>query len=354
MINQQLSDLKEVKSSETIQKWSTQEIVEMGNTLLDKSKGEDIVQKFISKSSIKHKNMFDYSLVQYINAKTKIKIICKKHKVIFEQTPDKHLQSIHCCPNCLKENKNNPVVKSIKKFNTYEYFEKQLKNKYNIDFNLIEEYKGQNSFVTYNCEYHGLQKSTIRNLLLKNKKYSCVTCSKFNRVINNTKSPSDLINQNFTIDISTYKNRKSLLKCYCKKHGYFLKTGQKVKSGQGCFKCKVEQLVKENKLIGSYSEELFLNKPEIKNIKCIIYLLKVNNYYKIGITTKNVLNRIKGLKNKAKKYNEDLKIDVIKTKESTLYNCFLEEQKILAENKNKRLYKKWSTELLSDFDENKF
>ena len=76
--------------------------------------------------------------------------------------------------------------------------------------------------------------------------------------------------------------------------------------------------------------------------------------YKIGITTKNINDRIKGLKAKAKKYNEILEITILNSKYSTLYNCFLEEQNILQEYSDKRIYKKWSTELIKDFDENKF
>ena len=50
---------------------------------------------FIEKANLVHNNKYDYSLVNYINNKTKIKIICKLHG-IFEQTPDSHLRGRGC------------------------------------------------------------------------------------------------------------------------------------------------------------------------------------------------------------------------------------------------------------------
>ena len=46
-------------------------------------------EKFIEDSKKVHGNFFDYSLVDYINNKTKIKLICPIHGV-FEQRPDIH------------------------------------------------------------------------------------------------------------------------------------------------------------------------------------------------------------------------------------------------------------------------
>ena len=44
-------------------------------------------KKFIDKAKNIHKDKYDYSLVEYINSKTKVKIICKEHTV-FEQKPN--------------------------------------------------------------------------------------------------------------------------------------------------------------------------------------------------------------------------------------------------------------------------
>ena len=52
---------------------------------------------FIKKSNIIHSNKYDYSLVEYINNKTKVKIICPEHG-IFEQRASQHL----CGKGCRK------------------------------------------------------------------------------------------------------------------------------------------------------------------------------------------------------------------------------------------------------------
>lgn len=50
-----------------------------------------------------HGDKYDYSLIQYKNSKTKIKIICPVHGV-FEQTPEKHMKG-HGCPKCCSNHK---------------------------------------------------------------------------------------------------------------------------------------------------------------------------------------------------------------------------------------------------------
>jgi hypothetical protein len=45
---------------------------------------------FKTKANIIHNNLYDYSLVNYKNSYTKIKIICKNHGE-FEQTPGSHI-----------------------------------------------------------------------------------------------------------------------------------------------------------------------------------------------------------------------------------------------------------------------
>jgi very-short-patch-repair endonuclease len=55
-------------------------------------------EDFIIKSNKKHHNLYDYSLVNYLTKRDKVKIICKEHGV-FEQKAYVHLQG-HGCPIC--------------------------------------------------------------------------------------------------------------------------------------------------------------------------------------------------------------------------------------------------------------
>ena len=59
---------------------------------------------FIEESKIKHNNLYCYDNVKYINAKTNISIICKKHGE-FLCTPNNHLRG-KGCPKCVGKNKS--------------------------------------------------------------------------------------------------------------------------------------------------------------------------------------------------------------------------------------------------------
>jgi len=98
---------------------------------------------FIDKSNIIHNNRYDYSLVEYINNKTKIKIICKEHG-IFEQVPSEHLKGSGCAKcNYDKQKKNlyDFIIDSNKIHN----------NKY--DYSLVE-YIGANKKIKIICTEH--------------------------------------------------------------------------------------------------------------------------------------------------------------------------------------------------------
>jgi hypothetical protein len=145
-----------------------------------------------------------------------------------------------------------------------------------------------------------------------------------------------------------YINRRSKIDIICHKHGIYSKKVQKHLAGQECFKCRIQSLVENNLLVGGYSEELFENKPELKNIFAHVYYLEIDGgkFYKIGIS-KNFKNRIKGIKSKSKEYVDE--IHCIKKFETTLYKAFLIEREILEKFRECRVYSKWSTEL---FDKN--
>jgi len=56
---------------------------------------------FIEKANKIHNNKYDYSLVNYKNAKTKVKIICNEDDHgIFELISDSHLRKKRGCPKC--------------------------------------------------------------------------------------------------------------------------------------------------------------------------------------------------------------------------------------------------------------
>ena len=52
-----------------------------------KRKPQKTTNQFVKEAKQIHGDKYDYSLVDYKNSKTKVKIICKKCNTIFEQIP---------------------------------------------------------------------------------------------------------------------------------------------------------------------------------------------------------------------------------------------------------------------------
>lgn len=67
---------------------------------LENNERTKTLEIFIKDAIKTHGNLYDYSLVDYINSKTKVKIICKKHNVFF-QKPIIHINGSGC-PKCSK------------------------------------------------------------------------------------------------------------------------------------------------------------------------------------------------------------------------------------------------------------
>ena len=68
-------------------------------------------KKFIEKAKKIHGDIYDYSLVNYVNCNTKVKIICPKHG-IFMQTPLHHLSG-EGCPNCKASSGERKIYKLL-------------------------------------------------------------------------------------------------------------------------------------------------------------------------------------------------------------------------------------------------
>lgn len=110
--------------------------------------------KFIEESKIIHGDIYDYSLVKYVNAFTKVKIICRKHN-IFNICPNSHLRKIGC-PIC-KESKgekairlelenNNINFERQKTFENCKYISKLKFDFYLNDYNICIEFDGKQHF----------------------------------------------------------------------------------------------------------------------------------------------------------------------------------------------------------------
>lgn len=105
-------------------------------------------EEFIEKARKVHGDKYDYSKVNYINANTKVCIVCPEHGE-FWQTPNKHLQK-RGCAKCHEENQ-----KFYKLLDTEKFIEKSREihgDKY--DYSKVE-YKGNKIKVCIVCPEHG-------------------------------------------------------------------------------------------------------------------------------------------------------------------------------------------------------
>jgi len=224
-------------------------------------------------------------------------------------------------------------------------------NKFQFDFTNWSGITGNKIKVI--CPIHGEFEQFPRNLLLSACKTGCKKCGLESKNKSKTKSLDNFLikankihNNKYEYKINNYQNRKSKITVICKKHGKFVKSAQKHLSGQGCFHCRIDKLIETNILVGGYSEELFNNKPELKNKKAYLYYISINKgkSYKIGISTK-IENRMRGIKCKAGGFIKTM--DLLWTIEDTLYSCFKKEQEILEKYKENRVFFKWSTEIFN-------
>lgn len=118
--------------------------------------------EFIEKSKRIWSDKYDYSLVDYINSKTVVKIICKRHGV-FEQTPNTHLAGSGC-PKCQKINKDEFLEKIPVKFREiYDY----------SDVDIISKIQKIELF----CKKHGKFQTVVWNHINGNHCKKCTSSS---------------------------------------------------------------------------------------------------------------------------------------------------------------------------------
>ena len=212
---------------------------------------------FIEKSINKHGDKYDYSLVDYINSKTKVKIICTKHGV-FEQRPNNHLNGQNCS-NCTNNN-----IKSDK-----DKFIKKSLNKFGIiyDYSLVD-YVNNKTKVKIICKKHGIFEQRPDNHF--NHKIPCKKCDSDNRILDSNIVIKYFISTHgyfYNYSKFNYKGRNIKSIIICPEHGDFLQTPHTHILGSGCKKCSQSN---GEKLISSILSDLNIDfKTEVKFEECV-------------------------------------------------------------------------------------
>jgi len=180
---------------------------------------------FIAKAIDIHGNRYDYSRVEYLNAKTKITIMCKDHGD-FQQTPTNHLSGYNCqkCANNLKMSTELFVKRATKiHSNKYDYVK--------------VNYANADTKITITCKEHG-DFEQIPDFHL-NRKSGCPKCAN-----NITLQGYEFIAKSRAVhgdkyDYSQveYVNNKINIQIICKQHGHFEQTPTRHMGGDGCPHC---------------------------------------------------------------------------------------------------------------------
>jgi len=188
---------------------------------------EKVRKNIIKKFKSKHGDKFDYSKVNYVNAKTEVEIICPKHKS-FWQLPYVHIISAYGCKLCDSLYKEPVTLDSfLKRAN------KKHKNKY--DYSKVLYIKGNETEITIICPEHREFKQTVRQHLIN----GCASCARVKKLtLEEFVNRSKIIHNNYySYEKSIYINNSKLIEITCPKHESFWQNPNSHLSGKGCKRC---------------------------------------------------------------------------------------------------------------------
>lgn len=226
--------------------------------------------EFIKKATSVHGNKYDYSLVEYKNSKTNVKIICPIHGV-FEQTPDKHINAKQGCPTC---------AGNIKK-TTEQFIEKAIKihGKKKYDYSKVN-YINRNTNVIIICPEHGEFEQLPSNHL---KGEGCPYCT---GKMTTEMFISDAIKvhgnkYDYSKTDLNVRDKDGKVRIICPEHGEFWQYTHVHKKGCGCPHCAgnakktKEQFIEDSRKVHGekYSYEKFIYEGNHKKgiITCPIH-----------------------------------------------------------------------------------
>jgi uncharacterized C2H2 Zn-finger protein len=186
-------------------------------------------KEWIEQAKQIHGDIYDYSNVKYINAHSKVCIICNKHGK-FYQSPNNHL-SKQGCSKCGKE-----IIALKQSSNTDEFIERSKQahgDKY--DYSNVK-YINAHSKVCIICNKHGrFYQSPVVHL----RGCGCNTCAGPNSCTTENFIEKSIKIHGDKYDYSNVKyiNNTTKICIICNKHGEFQQTPADHLAGCGCSKC---------------------------------------------------------------------------------------------------------------------
>lgn len=237
-------------------------------------------EEFIARARQVHGDKYDYSDSDYLNARTKVTIICPIHGK-FQQTPDAHLAG-KGCSKCKSFGKSTEdIIQELQAIHG---------NKY--DFSDVE-YKGRSKKVIVHCNICGHTWMPSAGSLLSGN--GCPKCRSLNNSLRFRMSDHEFkerlaaINSNIT-PLNQYETAKSRIKCKCSICGYMWESSAgSLLAGTGCPKCSGnlkkthDEFVREMNSISPSIEIIgkYINAKTKIDVKCktcgYVWSIKANN-----------------------------------------------------------------------------
>ncbi len=189
--------------------------------------------EFILKAKLQHGDKYDYSESEYINNRTKVRIICPNHGP-FYQNPQNHYKNGHGCPRCGQENGYARMRASLEEF--ISKFKELYPNE-----DLIEPKTFSDNFkFSFICHKHGKFTSTPKHILTS---WNCPECTT-RKISERNLSKLREMYPHLDYTDSKYTDRESYISVYCTKHlQYFtVHFGRHTKGQIGCPGCKTDKI----------------------------------------------------------------------------------------------------------------
>ena len=220
----------------------------------------------------KHGDVYDYSKVEYVNALTKVEILCDIHGP-FWQIPRKHLRGSKC-PQCSRSQANDHKKFTVDRF--VEECDKVHGNKYDYGKVILPNL---NAVVTIVCSTHGEFKQRAYSHL---KGHGCKKCmtgvakGRGNHIYDTewfVRRAKEKHGDNFCYDISEYLDSTSRITITCREHGSFSQVARDHLNGHGCPKCVSRTLSDRNrKTISEFISEAIKIHSAKFDYSCVDYV----------------------------------------------------------------------------------
>lgn len=192
-------------------------------------------EEFVEKAKNIHGDRYDYSLVEYVDSKTRVGIICPIHGV-FTVTPSSHLTG-RVCKKCSIEKRAAGARTSIKEF----IDRSNILHNFKFDYSLVHQFQIQHEKVKIICPVHGEFKQAANAHL---QGYDCNKCSYEYRNTDKIVSKEEFerrlkerFGDKYLYDLDSYTKMSAPFRFKCEIHGWLEKTAKDFLTYRGCFKC---------------------------------------------------------------------------------------------------------------------